>query len=117
MHWPEPVVAAGIDEDGGPVLVTIEYQVAPEHREAFLAALVSLARERRRDGAYDWEVFEDTAHPGRMIETFLSDSWLDHLRQHRRVTRADRTVEERVQHLARDPPRITHYIAARPRGS
>ena len=28
MHWPEPVVAAGIDEDGGPVLVTIEYQVA-----------------------------------------------------------------------------------------
>jgi hypothetical protein len=117
MHWPEPVLAAGVDQDAGPVLVTIEYHVAAENREAFLAALVPLCRERRRDGAYDWNVFEDTAHPERMIETFLTDSWLDHLRQHRRVTRADRAVEERVQRLAREPPRITHYIAARPKGS
>jgi MFS family permease len=116
MHWPEPVLAAGIDEDSGPVLVTVEYQVAPEHREAFLAALVPLARERRRNGAYGWDVFEDAAHPGRMIETFLTDSWLDHLRQHGRVTRADSTVEDRAKRLARNPPRVTHYIAARPKG-
>jgi len=99
------------------VLVTVEYRVAAENREAFLAALVPLARERRRDGGYDWNVFEDTAHPERIIETWLSDTWLDHLRQHQRFTRADRTVEERVQRLAREPPRIAHYIAARPRGS
>ena len=117
MHWPEPVLAAGVDQDAGPVLVTIEYHVAAENREAFLAALVPLCHERRRDGAYDWNVFEDTTHPERMIETFLTDSWLDHLRQHQRVTRADRAHEERVQRLAREPPRITHYIAARPRGS
>ena len=117
MHWPEPVLAAGVDQDAGPVLVTIEYHVAAENREAFLAALVPLCRERRRDGAYDWNVFEDTTHPERMIETFLTDSWLDHLRQHQRVTRADRAHEERVQRLAREPPRITHYIAARPKGS
>ena len=117
MHWPEPVLAAGVDQDAGPVLVTIEYHVAAENREAFLAALVTLCRERRRDGAYDWNVFEDTTHPERMIETFLTDSWLDHLRQHQRVTRADRAAEERVQRLAREPPRVTHYIAARPRGS
>jgi len=117
MHWPEPVLAAGVDQDAGPVLVTIEYHVAAENREAFLAALVPLCHERRRDGAYDWNVFEDTTHPERMIETFLTDSWLDHLRQHQRVTRADRAAEERVQRLAREPPRVTHYIAARPRGS
>jgi MFS family permease len=117
MHWPEPVLAPGMDQDAGPVLVTVEYHVAAENREAFLAALVPLCRERRRDGAYDWNVFEDTAHPERMIETFLTDSWLDHLRQHRRVTRADRAVEESVQRLAREPPRVTHYIAARPTGS
>jgi len=117
MHWPEPVLAAGVDQYAGPVLVTIEYHVAAENREAFLAALVPLCHERRRDGAYDWNVFEDTTHPERMIETFLTDSWLDHLRQHQRVTRADRAAEERVQRLAREPPRVTHYIAARPRGS
>jgi len=117
MHWPEPVLAAGVDQYADPVLVTIEYHVAAENREAFLAALVPLCHERRRDGAYDWNVFEDTTHPERMIETFLTDSWLDHLRQHQRVTRADRAAEERVQRLAREPPRVTHYIAARPRGS
>jgi MFS family permease/quinol monooxygenase YgiN len=117
MHWPEPVLAAGVDEDAGPVLVTVEYHVPPEHREAFLTALVPLARQRRRDGGYEWNVFQDSAHPERMLETWLVDSWLEHLRQHHRITRADRAIEERVQRLAREPPRITHYIAARPQGS
>ena len=114
MHWPEPVLAAGTQNDAGPVLVTVEYHVPPEHREAFLAAIMAVARERRRDGAYEWHIFQDSAHPERMLETFLTDSWLEHLRQHRRVTRADRASEERLQRYARGPPRITHYIAARP---
>ncbi|MBV9725018.1 MAG: MFS transporter [Gammaproteobacteria bacterium] len=114
MHWPEPVLAQGVDQDAGPVLVTVEYHVTAEHREAFLRAIVPLARERRRDGAYEWDIFQDAAHPERMIETWLVDSWLEHMRQHRRITRADRTVEERVRRLAREPVRITHYIAARP---
>ena len=114
MHWPEPVLAAGTQDDAGPVLVTVEYQVAAEHREAFLAAIVPVARERRRDGAYDWHIFHDSAHPERMLETFLIDSWLEHLRQHQRVTRADHALEERLQRYARGPPRVTHYIAARP---
>jgi MFS family permease len=117
MHWPEPVLAQGVDEDAGPVLVTVEYHVAPEHREAFLSAIGPLARERRCDGAYEWDIYQDAAHPERMIETWLVDSWLEHMRQHTRITHADRAVEERVQRLARDPPRITHYIAARPKRS
>ncbi|HEY4449487.1 MAG TPA: MFS transporter [Steroidobacteraceae bacterium] len=116
MHWPEPVLAAGTQDDAGPVLVTVEYHVAAEHREAFLAAIVPVARERRRDGAYDWHIFHDSAHPERMLETFLIDSWLEHLRQHQRVTRADHALEERLQRYARGPTRVTHYIAARPHG-
>ena len=117
MHWPQPVLADGVDQDAGPVLVTVEYHVAAEHREQFLQALRPLARERRRDGAYDWNVFHDSAHPERMLETFLVDTWVEHMRQHQRVTHADRACEDRVWRLAREPPRITHYIAARPRGS
>jgi MFS family permease len=111
MHWPEPVLAGAVAEDAGPVLVTVEYHVAPENRQALLAALERLAHERRRDGAYFWEVFQDTAHPERILETFLVDSWLEHLRQHQRVTRADRMFEENVDRLAREAPRVTHYIA------
>ena len=112
MHWPAPVLAQAIEGDAGPVLVSIEYRIDPKDREAFVAAVTRLARTRRRDGAYSWGVFQDTAHAGRFIETFLVDSWLEHLRQHERFTRADQALEERVRRFAHEEPRVTHYIAA-----
>jgi MFS family permease len=113
MHWPAPVVAQSIEQDRGPVLVTVEYRIRPGDRDAFLEAVEPLGRERRRDGAYRWGVFEDTAEPGRMVEIFLVESWMEHLRQHERVTNADRLVEECVQRFQMsDAPKVTHYIAA-----
>jgi MFS family permease len=112
MHWPVPVLAEAVKDDAGPVLVSIEYRVDLKDREAFIAAVTRLARTRRRDGAYSWGVFRDTAHAGRFVETFLVDSWLEHLRQHERVTRADQALEDRVRSFAQEEPRVTHYIAA-----
>ena len=73
-----------------------------------------MARERRRDGAYAWGVFEDMAQRGRFVETFLVESWLEHLRQHDRVTQADRRLQERVHHFALGTPKVTHLIGAEP---
>jgi MFS family permease len=115
MHWPTPVLAQGVEPDRGPVLVTIEYKIDPKNREPFLAALEKLASERRRDGAYAWGVFEDAAEEGRMVETFLVESWLEHLRQHERVTNADRMLQETVHRFqVEGTPKITHLIAAEP---
>jgi len=111
MHWPEPVLQEAVGDDAGPVLVTVEYHVAPENQAAFLAALGPIARERKRDGAHAWGVFQDTAHKTRYLETFLLDSWLEHVRQHHRVTHADRKAEERLRALTLGEPRVTHYIA------
>ena len=112
MHWPVPVLAEAVKDDAGPVLVSIEYRVDLKDREAFIAAVTRLARTRRRDGAYSWGVFQDTAHAGRFVETFLVDSWLEHLRQHERFTRADQALEDRVRSFTQEEPRVTHYIAA-----
>ncbi len=113
MHWPAPVVAQSIEQDRGPVLDTVEYRIRPQDRDAFLEALEPVGAERRRDGAYRWGVFEDTAEPGRMVEIFLVESWMEHLRQHERVTNADRLVQECVQQFQMsDAPKVTHYIAA-----
>ena len=71
MHWPVPVVSREIEDDAGPVLVTVEYDVPPDNREQFLVALEQMSAQRRRDGAYAWGVFEDTAAHGRFLETFL----------------------------------------------
>ena len=113
MHWPAPIVAYDVEQDRGPVLVTVEYMIAPQDREPFLAALEKLGHERRRDGAYAWGVFEDAAVEGRMVETFLVKSWLEHLRQHDRVTNADRVLQDAVHRFhTNGTPKVTHLIAS-----
>ena len=115
MHWPAPVPSHDIQADRGPVLVMIEYRIKPEDRVPFLDAIAKLAAERCRDGAFDWGIFEDIAHEGRFVETFMLGSWLEHLRQHDRVTRADRELQELVNRFQIDgAPQVTHLIAAAP---
>ena len=113
MHWPAPIAFYPIQHDRGPVFVTVEYRIRPQDRHAFLQVLEELGHERRRDGAYRWGVFEDAADEGRIVEAFLVASWMEHLRQHERVTNADRLVQECVDrfHLG-DAPKVTHFIAA-----
>ena len=112
MHWPTPVLSHEVENDRGPVLVTVEYEITPQDRERFLAALERLGRERGRDGAYAWGIFEDTAKEGRFVETFLVESWLEHLRQHERVTNADRLLQKTIRNFLQNKPIVTHLIAA-----
>lgn len=113
MHWPAPIVHAGVTHDRGPVLVTIEYQADPEQVEPFLRSLETLGRRRRRDGAFAWGVFEDTERPNHFIESFCVESWLEHLRQHERVTDDDRDLQDHLRGLLAEgaAPRVSHYVA------
>jgi quinol monooxygenase YgiN len=112
LHWPEPIVTGNVDSDAGPVMVLVEYRIDAKDREAFLGAIEELASERRRDGAYAWDVFQDTADDTRFTETFFLESWIEHLRQHHRVTNADRQVEQHLAKFFREPPVVTHLGAA-----
>jgi MFS family permease len=113
MHWPAPLLSHDIEPDRGPVLVTVEYAVAAVDRAAFLAAMAKLASERRRDGAYDWGIYEDASKEGVFVETFHVDSWLEHLRQHQRVANADRILQDAVYRFdAEGEPAVRHLIAA-----
>jgi MFS family permease len=113
MHWPQPTLSQDIEADRGPVLVTVEYRVDSAERAVFVDAVVQLSQERRRNGAFEWGLYEDAALAGRFIETFLLDSWIDHLRQHERVTQADRVRQEAVGRFqAEGFPKVTHLIAA-----
>jgi MFS family permease len=112
MHWPEPVVTHEVERHDGPVLVSVEYRIDPSDRGQFLAAMDQLGYERRRNGAYGWGVFEDSASAGRMLETFLVESWLEYLRQRERVTAADRVLQDLVNQFQTEgsEPKITHFI-------
>ncbi|NMO15691.1 MFS transporter [Pyxidicoccus fallax] len=115
-HWARPAVAEGIDHARGPVLVTVEYLIEPADREEFLHHLHQLGGTRRRDGAVQWGVMEDAAQPGRFLEYFIVDSWLEHLRQHERVTHEEQRLQDRIRALHRDaqPPSVRHFVGATP---
>jgi MFS family permease len=118
MHWRAPAFKLKVENDQGPVLVTVEYRIDTEARPAFLAAIEEMGYERKRDGAFAWGVFEDPVDPGRFVETFLIESWLElrHLRE--RVTNADRLLEDEVRKLLLEPPKVGFLVAAdRPRRS
>jgi MFS family permease len=114
LHWPAPTVAFEPVPEQGPVLITFEYDIALEDADAFAESMKDVRRLRLRDGALRWNLFQETAEPTRWIETMLLDSWSEYLRQHARITHADREIEERARsyHRGEDSPRMRHFIAS-----
>jgi MFS family permease len=111
MHWRSPVFVHRVEDDQGPILLTVEYRIDPRDLKPFLAVMHEIGLERKRDGAYAWGVFEDTEVSGRIIETFLIQSLLElkHLRT--RVTVADRMIEEQARAFLEEPPKVTFLVA------
>jgi MFS family permease len=113
--WRVPAVHRSIPASSfsqGRVLVTVEYEIQAEQRPGFLSALHEYGRIRRRDGAMEWGIFQDVEQPQRYVETFLVSSWDEHLRQHERLTQADRQVVELVNACLRKPPEVRHLVSA-----
>jgi MFS family permease len=113
-HWKMPAIVADIrpESDAGPVLVTVEYRVNSDRRDEFLRAIHEYGRVRRRDGAFRWSVYRDLEEADRYVETFVVSSWAEHLRQHERVTNADRAVEDRLRACVTGVPSVRHLVSA-----
>jgi predicted MFS family arabinose efflux permease len=78
--WPAPQIAMTPDPDAGPVLVQVEYHVSEMHIEQFVLAMRDVRGERPRDGAVSWGLYRDLSEPNRIIESFVIESWLEHMR-------------------------------------
>lgn len=112
-HWPALPELPGNEADRGPVLITIEYRIDPADEAGFLLAIHRLKGERFRDGAFDWGIGQSAEDPANWTEWFMVSSWLEHERQHQRVTKHDRDVQDQVRsfHRGDDIPSVTHLIA------
>jgi len=109
-HWRLPAVIPGDVDAGGPVLVTVEYQVKPDHVSEFIETMHLYGRVRRRDGASRWGICRDIEAADRYLETFVVSSWAEHLRQHDRITRADSQLEERLSKCTVQGPTVRHLL-------
>jgi MFS family permease len=108
-----PDVAIEIGADEGPVMVTVEYLIDPARAGEF-AALMQLTRAARlRQGALSWGLFRDTSVPGRYVEYFIDESWVEHQRRLERFTAADAELRQRrlAFHLGSEPPLLRRYVA------
>jgi MFS family permease len=114
MDWPMPVLAETPEPDV-PVMVTIMYRTKPDRRSEFVAAMQDVREMRRRNGAYFWQLFHDSEDPTRFVETFMDESWVEHLRQHERASIADREIQRRAkQYLAEgEVTKSSHWLGER----
>jgi hypothetical protein len=108
--WPAPVLHDDVHAGSGPVLVTVEYRVAEGMGETFARAMQTMRLVRRRDGAYHWGLFVDATDPSRYVEEFLVESWMEHLRQHERMTVTDWEGQLLIREFLTEQPRVSHLL-------
>jgi hypothetical protein len=58
-------------------------------------------RARLRQGALSWGLFRDTAVPGRYVEYFVDENWVEHQRRLERFTAFDAELRAAAPGLSR----------------
>jgi MFS family permease len=117
-RWRAPETAVPIEARSGPVVITIEYRIAPEDRHAFLVAMAERRRIRRRDGARHWHLLRDLADAEVWIERFHLPTWTDYLRHINRITQDDAEAHDRVRALHKGPaPPLVRRMVERQTGT
>ncbi len=108
---PDPAAEVGAEE--GPVMVTLEYQIDPAQAQAFADIMQRTRRARLRQGALSWGLFRDVAVPGRYVEYFVDENWLEHQRRLERFTAFDAELRDQrlAFHTGAEPPLLKRYVA------
>ena len=111
MYAPEMRLA--VEDAGGPVFVTVTYEVAPagSRRVSEGGAAGGPGPPAHRRGR--WSVYRDAEAPQRFVEMFIVPSWQEHVRQHERRTVSDAALQDSLRAFLRDgtEPEVTHLIA------
>ncbi|GAB4039753.1 MAG: MFS transporter [Rubrivivax sp.] len=106
-------VAIDVQPEEGPVMVQVEYRIDPADAAAFAEVMQATRAARLRQGALSWGLFRDTAVPGRYVEYFVDENWVEHLRRQERFTAADEGLRARrlAFHKGEGPPVVKRYVA------
>ena len=112
-YWETPRLQLDPSTADGPVLVSIQYEVAEPDRDAFLDAMRAMRRSRLRAGSSRWELYRVGEDPHRYVEQFEVPSWDEHERQrHGRLTAEDKAIEDAAFAHVTGSPRTSHLLAA-----
>ena len=106
----EPAFEIGAEE--GPVMVTLEYQIDPARAADFAEVMQRTRRARLRQGALSWGLFRDVAVPGRYVEYFVDENWVEHRRRLERFSAFDAGLREQRMgfHIGPQAPLLRRYV-------
>ena len=98
------------------VLESQHYQIAPQRKDDFLAAMAELRDVRGRGGAVLWHLGEDISNPEHWVELWWVESWTDHLREAGRLSDSDRAALARAMayHIDGGPPPTRRFLSVTP---
>ncbi|WBU57019.1 MFS transporter [Paracoccus sediminicola] len=98
----EPVLGLDLRGRSGPIMVMVDYHIAPEDTEQFLTLMIKRRDIRRRDGARSWVLLRDLERPDYWSESYHIATWDDYIRHNTRRTMTDIGVTEALRNLHRD---------------
>jgi MFS family permease len=108
----EPPLKLDIRPRSGPIVVNIDYEIADEDLQEFLAVMVERRRIRIRDGARNWALMRDLEKPDIWTETYHTPTWVEYVRHNQRRTKADAETTDRLLalHRGKEKPRVHRMI-------
>ena len=113
-NWPVLYPVGDHEHDRGPVMVTIEYSIATTDEAEFLSLMNKSCQIRKRDGAYFWQLFNDSENEQSYSEVYMAESWLELLRQQERKTIDDEAIKNKLLdlHKGSGRPKVGYQITA-----
>ena len=99
----EPATVVPVQGRTGPVIIAIEYRIAPADVFEFLGVMADRRHVRRKNGARGWSLMRDLADPEVWVERYHSPTWTEYLRHNQRFTEDDALISDRVRALHRGP--------------
>ncbi|MFT0545436.1 MFS transporter [Allopusillimonas ginsengisoli] len=108
----EPDLKLDLRSRSGPILITLDYEIAQSDIQAFLRLMSLRRRIRLRDGARQWTLLRDLENPRVWTESYHAPTWVEYVRHHQRRTQADAEVFDQILALHRgaEPPRVRRMI-------
>jgi len=108
----EPTLAVQLKQRTGPIMITVEFDIAEVDIPAFHQAMAQQRRIRIRDGARRWSLLRDLELPNIWTEKYYVATWVEYLRHNQRSTISDSNVTDDLNALHRgvDPPKVRRML-------
>ena len=96
----DPPAVTSVHDDDGPILLTAQWQIDPDRRDEFIAAMEPVRKALKRQGALSFHLVEHVERPGQMLESFTMATWSEYQRLPQRATMADQAIHRALKDAA-----------------